>query len=96
MPTLPEGNPDSSKKWLREHKYVVGFRHMPQYPAATLTAKGSKQEGTDVEHIETVEKSSEKDIQETRIQKVKKHYRRFWCCYLVGGIIFLAIFLPLL
>lgn len=67
---------------------------MPQYPAATMGAKGRKHKDTEIEHIETVEKGSEKE--KTRVQKVKQHYRRFWCCYLVGGIISLAIFLPLL
>lgn len=96
MSNFLEKNADSSKKWLKEQKYVVGFRHMPQYPAATLAAKESKQKGTDTEHIENVENAPETHNKETRMQKVKKHYRRFWCCYLVGSIIFLAIFLPLL
>ena len=29
-------------------------------------------------------------------QKFNKHWRRFWCCYLLASIIFLAIFLPIL
>ncbi|KAI9036444.1 DUF3712 domain-containing protein [Aspergillus affinis] len=29
-------------------------------------------------------------------QKAKRHFRRFWCCYLLAAIIFLAIFLPIL
>lgn len=28
--------------------------------------------------------------------KVLKHWRRFWCCYLLGAVVFLAIFLPVL
>jgi hypothetical protein len=96
MSSFLEKNADSSKKWIKEHKYVVGFSSMPQYPAATLAAKGSKNKGIDIEHVETVEKPSEKENKKSRVQKVKLHYRRFWCCYLVGGIIFLAIFLPLL
>lgn len=32
----------------------------------------------------------------TRSMKMKKHLGRFWCCYLIGNIIFLAIFLPIL
>lgn len=96
MSSFLEKNADSSKKWIKEHQYVIGFRHMPQYPQAAMGAKGIKHKGTDIEHIETVEKASEKSNKRTRMQKVKHHYRRFWCCYLVGGIIFLAIFLPLL
>ncbi|KAJ5106106.1 hypothetical protein N7456_002781 [Penicillium angulare] len=29
-------------------------------------------------------------------RQIQKHFRRFWCCYLVAGIVFLAIFLPIL
>ncbi|OKL63371.1 hypothetical protein UA08_01697 [Talaromyces atroroseus] len=32
----------------------------------------------------------------TKWQKVKRHFRRFWICYLIALIIFLAIFLPCL
>lgn len=32
----------------------------------------------------------------TRKEKLKRHWRRFWCLYLIGNIIFLAIFLPIL
>lgn len=34
--------------------------------------------------------------QQTISQKVSKHWKRFWCCYLVGNILFLAVFLPIL
>ncbi|KAH8694961.1 hypothetical protein BGW36DRAFT_428860 [Talaromyces proteolyticus] len=32
----------------------------------------------------------------TKWQKVKRHYRRFWICYLIGAIIIAAILLPIL
>ena len=32
----------------------------------------------------------------TRGQKIKRHFRKWWWAYLIGNIIFLAIFLPVL
>jgi len=32
----------------------------------------------------------------TRWQKLKRHWARFWFCYLLACVVFLAIFLPLL
>jgi hypothetical protein len=32
----------------------------------------------------------------TKKEKFARHWKRFWCCYLVGNVIFLAIFLPIL
>ncbi|KAL4964934.1 DUF3712 domain-containing protein [Aspergillus stella-maris] len=51
----------------------------------------SKAEGADIEHVEAVAVDDEKPRKRTR---VKRHFARFWCCYLLGGIVFLAIFLP--
>lgn len=41
------------------------------------------------------------DVQENKAplskrQKLKRHWRRFWPCYLLGAVVFLAIALPLL
>lgn len=33
---------------------------------------------------------------QTRKEKLARHWKRFWCCYLIGNVIFLAIFLPVL
>jgi len=33
---------------------------------------------------------------QTRKEKFARHWKRFWCCYLIGNVIFLAIFLPVL
>ena len=32
----------------------------------------------------------------TATQKLKRHWRRFWCLYCVGNVILLAIILPIL
>lgn len=53
-------------------------------------AKGS------VGFLEHVENIQPKPARLSRTQKIKKHFRRFWCCYLVGLVIFLAVALPVL
>ncbi|KAL2813886.1 hypothetical protein BJX63DRAFT_442762 [Aspergillus granulosus] len=55
--------------------------------------KGSKAAGTgaEIEHVEAVAVGEEKP---KRRQRIKRHFARFWCCYLLGSIVFLAIFLP--
>ncbi|KAJ5668602.1 uncharacterized protein N7477_007172 [Penicillium maclennaniae] len=30
----------------------------------------------------------------SRKERLARHWKRFWCCYLIGNVIFLAIFLP--
>jgi hypothetical protein len=81
--------------------YVVGSnRNLPM-----LTGNGphSKQAsgalGSDIEHVESLD-SLEKSKKPRSLKHVRanvqKHWRRFWCCYLVAAIIFLAIFLPVL
>ncbi|KAL3455871.1 hypothetical protein BJX64DRAFT_297174 [Aspergillus heterothallicus] len=47
--------------------------------------------GAEIEHVEAVAAGDEKP---KRRQRLKRHLARFWCCYLLAGIIFLAIFLP--
>jgi hypothetical protein len=53
----------------------------------------------DVKHVESLgalEKSKSPRSLKSFRANVQKHWRRFWCCYLVATIIFLAIFLPVL
>ncbi|KAL4877061.1 hypothetical protein BJY04DRAFT_230887 [Aspergillus karnatakaensis] len=45
----------------------------------------------EVEHVEAVAVGDEKP---KKRQRFKRHLARFWCCYFLAGIIFLAIFLP--
>lgn len=73
-------------------KYVVGVNRGDMKPPAEKDAKAAnKFLGASSEHIETVEPEKI-----DKRQKVKRHFRRFWCCYLMAAIIFLAIFLPIL
>ncbi|KAI1815077.1 hypothetical protein GGS20DRAFT_584889 [Poronia punctata] len=52
-----------------------------------------------VEHISRIDTQTPppyKKKKQTRWQKLKRHWARFWCCYMLAGVIFLAILLPLL
>lgn len=53
-------------------------------------------ETSELEHVESVGGVSLAITPQTRKQKMVRHWKRFWCCYLVGNIIFLAVFLPIL
>ncbi|OGM49896.1 hypothetical protein ABOM_001520 [Aspergillus bombycis] len=48
-----------------------------------------------IEHVENT--GSEVPGQRKKVAKLKiqRHFRRFWFCYVLGGVVFLAIFLPL-
>ena len=60
-------------------------------PLATCHYKTSE-----LEQVESVGGISLAITHCTRKQKIARHWKRFWCCYLVGTIIFLSIFLPIL
>ncbi|KAE8138898.1 hypothetical protein BDV38DRAFT_291643 [Aspergillus pseudotamarii] len=47
-------------------------------------------DGSQVAHVELAGGSTVKGR-----GRLRRHWTRFWCCYLIGAIIFLAIFLPL-
>lgn len=58
---------------------------------------GDKEHGT--QHVEDVERRENLEpigrVKSTQVFLLR-HWRRFWCCYLLGMVIFLAIFLPIL
>ncbi|KAL4914849.1 hypothetical protein BDW62DRAFT_219801 [Aspergillus aurantiobrunneus] len=60
--------------------------------AANRSELKGKAAGTDAE-IEHVEVAVGEEKPKKR-QRLKRHLARFWCCYLLAGVIFLAIFLP--
>lgn len=83
------------------HGLVVGSnRNLPSLPGE---GNGSKQTsgalGVDIKQVKSLEplkrSKGSRSLQSVRAN-VRKHWRRFWCCYLVAVIIFLAIFLPVL
>lgn len=55
--------------------------------------KANGKKGVELEHLESVH---DKKAKMTRKEKLRRHWKRYWICYLIGGIIFSAIFLPLL
>lgn len=90
------------KQWLKDNKHVVGFQEMPEYKSAMNSSKSEKKKEAlsqskagQAEHIEVIDSTSLSSRQK-RPRWIKRHLRRFWCCYVVAGIIGLAIFLPLL
>jgi hypothetical protein len=54
----------------------------------------SSQKDVGFEHLENAKSEDRPKV--SKRAKVKRHLKRFWCCYLIAGVIFLAIFLPLL
>ncbi|KAI9148381.1 hypothetical protein HJFPF1_12212 [Paramyrothecium foliicola] len=61
-------------------------------PIHKITSNESTGFKVDLVHIEDVQPLGKKP---TKKQRLRRHCLRFWFCYLVGLIIFLAIFLPL-
>lgn len=54
---------------------------------------GSDEKNIQLEHLESVNSNKPKVSKKT---KFRRHWKRFWCCYLVGFVVLSAIFLPLL
>ncbi|RAL09221.1 DUF3712 domain-containing protein [Aspergillus homomorphus CBS 101889] len=75
-------NPSNSKS--KDAKYALGTQRGP-LPL----------EGDDVGLIEKSKSTSLEAGMGTRAQRFRRHWGRFWCCYALGGVIFLAIFLPI-
>ncbi|KAJ5288763.1 hypothetical protein N7478_001793 [Penicillium angulare] len=67
-------------------KYSLGVHRGPLVP--TGVGDASK-----LEKVETAGGLSLATTQ-SRKEKFSRHWKRFWCCYLIGNVIFLAIFLP--
>jgi hypothetical protein len=65
-----------------EDKYIIGGNRGLLHPGPDDLAK--------LEQIESSTRSA------TRKDKFRRHCRRFWLCYFIGNVIFLAIFLPVL
>jgi hypothetical protein len=63
-------------------KYIIGGNRGLLHPGPDDLAK--------LEQIESSTRSA------TKKDKFRRHCRRFWLCYLIGNVIFLAIFLPVL
>jgi hypothetical protein len=68
-------------------KYSLGVHRGPLAPV-----------GGDDPKLEPVQSAGGISLATNRSRKEKfaRHWKRFWCCYLIGNVIFLAIFLPVL
>lgn len=62
----------------------------------TTKAKGSTVFFEHVENTRPLDVGDKGSLKISRTQKLKRHLRRFWCCYVVGTVVFLAILLPVL
>ncbi|KAE8339569.1 hypothetical protein BDV24DRAFT_176039 [Aspergillus arachidicola] len=51
-------------------------------------------EGVAIEHVETANTISLEKKEKTRAERARRHWARFWCCYIFWSLIFLAVFLP--
>jgi len=81
----------------KKNQFVIGFnRHI-----STLTTKrygdiaGGSQWG-EIVHEEDIGSLERITWRENKARVLKKHWKRFWCCYIVAIVIFLAILLPIL
>jgi hypothetical protein len=70
-------------------KYTLGIHRGP-LPAEDLDPED------DAQHIEDAKGISLERTPSTRTEKAMKHWKRFWCCYCLANLIFLAVILPVL
>lgn len=49
-----------------------------------------------IDHVETADTITLGKIQRTPTQNLRRHWKRFWCCYVFGANVVLAILLPIL
>jgi hypothetical protein len=78
---------DSYKARIAEKRAIGANRGELKVSKAAVTG------GAEIEHVEAVAVGEGKP---KKRQRFKRHLARFWCCYLLAGFIFLAIFLPVL
>jgi hypothetical protein len=58
---------------------------------------GKEHEESRTDHIERVETNlGDPKTRNTKQQRLKRHCMRYWICYVLGNIIFLAILLPIM
>lgn len=82
----------------KKDHFVVGFNRN----ISTSSSKGDENlvgssQWSEIKHDEAIkyEEKATGRAKKARLD-LKKHWKRFWCCYLVATVIFLAIFLPVL
>lgn len=88
---------------------VSAFSDEPRHPDPAHTAYGGRNEAGGDGIIAAAETNNEDNassvdhIQEkdntpplTRWQKTQRHFRKWWWAYLIGGVVLLAILLPIM
>ncbi|KAE8380168.1 hypothetical protein BDV26DRAFT_257817 [Aspergillus bertholletiae] len=68
-------------------KYALGTHRGPLPP--------DDGDGCTIEHIETANTISLEKKEKTRAERARRHWARFWCCYIFWSFIFLIVFLPI-
>lgn len=84
--------PNSPPASLRGSRDGLKGKSKAEEPQSDKTAEPRIDNGASVDHVE--EKPPPAVL--NKKQKVMRHFKRFWLWYLIGTIIFLAIFLPIL
>jgi hypothetical protein len=59
-----------------------------------VTSSASSVSKIDLVHLEDVREDTRPKL--NKKQKLRKHCARFWCCYVLGAVLLLAIGLPIL
>ena len=91
------GKMGKAKEWAEKPAYLssAAAKHALGIHRGPLPPKESV-DGSDLEHIETTDTITLETIKRTPTENLRRHWARFWCCYVFWSIIFLAIFLPIL
>ena len=77
--------------WLGKDRYIIGASRN----LSTGSENSIKSDFEHVERLETGDSQLGSKFRRSRV-KVQKHWLRFWCCYVLASVVFLAIFLPIL
>lgn len=89
--TVTDSPQDASN--TTKHKPKSGKEKATGAGLGKVSSSATDSSGIDLIHLEDVQSGKEKL---TKKKKFQRHFKRFWLCYGVGGVIFLAISLPIL
>lgn len=75
---------------------VTKGNNAPDSQQNPFNDENAAEKGTSVDEIESAAGDTAAATPDTKWTILKKHLRKYWYWYVIGNIIFLAIFLPLL
>ena len=85
---------------LKSADFVIGTNRNLVPLDEKSVKKAQENLDLEIKGVDDANSTSEEDQQIGTVKKIRtraqKHWRRFWCCYLLGAVVFLAIFLPVL